>query len=302
MNCHNIAYHLNVQFAHYKNKLARYCAILVCAGLSLASPSVYSLGISDRDFYQTGLAFYRAGQLSEAANNWQALARDNQSQDDEVKKQAAFAAVLATLVWEKLENANAYTTWSEAIRLYLEANTNWEQERLELKQRITGNRVALQQLTSDVVLSIEPFEQLLLDMDESYALTDYQGPRTGLQKNDTEATLDVMQYVMPTQPDPVVLPIESTTPPPVSEAQTPTLTPMDDVEPNKTVDELPEQPVNEAQAPEQPLEVVAPVVTEDKPVADTDTLQTTPSSTAELEVDHIEQPTFSGHIIPLDSN
>ena len=165
MNCHNIASHLNVQFAHYKNKLARYCAILVCAGLSLASPSVYSLGISDRDFYQTGLAFYRAGQLSEAANNWQALARDNQSQDDEVKKQAAFAAVLATLVWEKLENANAYTTWSEAIRLYLEANTNWEQERLELKQRITGNRVALQQLTSDVVLSIEPFEQLTSDLD-----------------------------------------------------------------------------------------------------------------------------------------
>lgn len=296
----NIAYRLNVRLVHYKNTVAYYCAIVICAALSLVSPLTYAVGISDRDFYQTGLAFYRAGQLNEAANNWQALAKDNQSQDDEIKKQAAFAAVLATLAWEQLENANAYTTWSEAIRLYLQANTTWEKERLELKQRITGNRVALQQLTSDVVLSIEPFEQLLLDMDENYALTDYQGPRTGLQKNEAEATLDVMQYVMPTQPDSVAIPIENT-PLPLSETQTLPL--MDDTAViNKPLEEgLSEQQVTEPQTSEKTVGT-APVITEDEPLADADLLQTTPSSTSELETNLIQQPTFSGRVIPLESN
>jgi|GEM_PF-3157736 len=296
----NIAYRLNVQLVHYKSTVTYYCAIVICAALSLVSPLTYAVGISDRDFYQTGLAFYRAGQLNEAANNWQALAKDNQSQDDEIKKQAAFAAILATLAWEQLENANAYTTWSEAIRLYLQANTTWEKERLELKQRITGNRVALQQLTSDVVLSIEPFEQLLLDMDESYALTDYQGPRTGLQKNDAEATLDVMQYVMPTQPDSVAIPIENT-PLPLSETQTPPL--MDDTAViNKPLEEgLSQQQVTEPQTSEKTVGT-APVITEDEPLADADLLQTTPSSTSELETNLIQQPTFSGRVIPLESD
>lgn len=295
----NIAYRLNVQLVHYKSTVAYYCAIVICAALSLVSPFTYAVGISDRDFYQTGLAFYRAGQLSEAANNWQALARDNQSQDDEIKKQAAFAAILATLAWEQLENANAYTTWSEAIRLYLQANTTWEQERLELKQRITGNRVALQQLTSDVVLSIEPFEQLLLDMDENYALTDYQGPRTGLQKNEAEATLDVMQYVMPTQPDSVAVPIENTSLPLVSETQTP---PDDTVVTDKPLEDVSEQQVTEPQVSSEQTVETAPVITEDEPLADADLLQTTPSSTSELETNLIQQPTFSGRVIPLESD
>jgi hypothetical protein len=298
----NIVCHLNVQLVHYKNKVARYCAILVCSGLSLVSSLTYALGISDRDFYQTGLAFYRAGQLNEAANNWQALARDNQSQDNEIKKQAAFAAILATLAWEQLENSNAYTTWSEAIRLYLQANTTWEQERLALKQRITGNRVALQQLTSDVVLSIEPFEQLLLDMDENYALTDYQGPRTGLQKNDAEAALDVMQYVMPTQSDSVAIPIENTPLLPlVPETQSPSL--IDDTAViNKPLEDVSEQQVTEPKVSEQTVERTSVITKEDEPVADVDLLQTTPSSTSELETNLIEQPTFSGRVIPLESN
>ena len=288
MSGHNTASRLNAKFAHYKNKIVGYCAIFVCVGLSSASPLSYALGISDRDFYQTGLAFYRAGQLNEAANNWQALARDNQSQDDEIKKQAAFAAILATLAWEQLENANAYTTWSEAIRLYLQANTTWEQERLELKQRITGNRVALQQLTSDVVLSIEPFEQLLLDMDENYALTDYQGPRTGLKKNNIEATLDLGQYVMPLQSGSVI--VENT--PVVSEAK---ITLPDDAAPtNNVLSEALEESINKIKTPEQSLEVV--------PENTTIVEQTTPSSTSGSETNFIQQPTFSGRVIPIDSN
>jgi len=154
--------------------------LLLSASLLWVMPS-HSQEISNNDYYQTGWAFYRIGQLTQAAEVWQALAQGASSQSDEYKKQAALASVLATLVWQQLEDPKAYNTWAEAIRLYLEANSSWEQERLILKNRITTVRMALQQLTGDVTPNVDVFMSLLLEMDSRYGLTDFQTPKSGLK-------------------------------------------------------------------------------------------------------------------------
>ncbi|HRH92646.1 MAG TPA: hypothetical protein PLW01_12130, partial [Agitococcus sp.] len=149
--------------------------------LSLNISLSHAATISNNDYYQTGWAFYRAGQTAEAAKTWQALASSSEQQSDEQKKQAALSAVFATVLWQNLENPQAYNTWSDAIRLYLEANSSWEQERVMLKQRIATVRQALQQLSGDVVPTIEPFMSVLLEMDSRYGLTEFQTPKSGLK-------------------------------------------------------------------------------------------------------------------------
>ncbi len=291
----------------------RLCDVLVVGLLMFSSVSLnnvaYALTISDRDFYQTGLAFYQAGQLEDAANNWQSLAQNSQAEDYDSKKQAAFAAVLATLSWEQLQNANAYQTWADAIRLYLEANTTWEQQRLILKERVTGNRMALQQLTSNMVI-VEAFEQLLLDMDANYALTDYQGPRTGLQKSEANRQLDVTQYIMASP-----LEAKANTEPETESTATNLVEQQSQSSPNSKAEadnysSIESEKINNDTAPveanaSEPADTVTtsepasltqqPEVTEDRPPQ-----QTTPSLPSSVESNEtVSPPSFSRHIIPI---
>lgn len=177
-------------------------ALLLSVALLSAAPS-YSQEISNNDYYQTGWAFYRIGQLTQAAEVWQTLAQGASSESDDYKKQAALASVLATIVWQQLEDPKAYNTWAEAIRLYLEANTTWEQERLLLKNRITTVRMALQQLTGDVTPNIEVFMSLLLEMDSRYALTDFQTPKAGLKRPSEKSNIVEItdNYLIPKNPE-----------------------------------------------------------------------------------------------------
>lgn len=183
--------------AHYKNKLRDVAFILA---LSLNISLSHAATISNNDYYQTGWAFYRAGQTAEAAKTWQALASSSEQQSDEQKKQAALSAVFATVLWQNLENPQAYNTWSDAIRLYLEANSSWEQERVMLKQRIATVRQALQQLSGDVVPTIEPFMSVLLEMDSRYGLTEFQTPKSGLKLTNSDSLLELNQNFLASPP------------------------------------------------------------------------------------------------------
>jgi len=197
MRVHNSVSLKSGLFAHYKNKLVGATLILA---LSLSISLSHAASISNNDYYQTGWAFYRAGQTAEAAKTWQALASSSEQQSDEQKKQAALSAVFATVLWQNLENPQAYTTWSDAIRLYLEANSSWEQERVMLKQRIATVRQALQQLSGDVVPTIEPFMSVLLEMDSRYGLTEFQTPKSGLKLTNSDSLLELNQNFLASPP------------------------------------------------------------------------------------------------------
>ena len=197
MRVHNNVSLKSDLFAHYKNKLRDVVFILA---LSLNISLSHAATISNNDYYQTGWAFYRAGQTAEAAKTWQALASSSEQQSDEQKKQAALSAVFATVLWQNLENPQAYNTWSDAIRLYLEANSSWEQERVMLKQRIATVRQALQQLSGDVVPTIEPFMSVLLEMDSRYGLTEFQTPKSGLKLTNPDSLLELNQNFLASPP------------------------------------------------------------------------------------------------------
>lgn len=197
MHVHNNVSLKSDLFAHYKNKLRDVAFILA---LSLNISLSHAATISNNDYYQTGWAFYRAGQTAEAAKTWQALASSSEQQSDEQKKQAALSAVFATVLWQNLENPQAYNTWSDAIRLYLEANSSWEQERVMLKQRIATVRQALQQLSGDVVPTIEPFMSVLLEMDSRYGLTEFQTPKSGLKLTNSDSLLELNQNFLASPP------------------------------------------------------------------------------------------------------
>lgn len=197
MRVHNSVSLKSGLFAHYKNKLAGATLILA---LSLSISLSHAASISNNDYYQTGWAFYRAGQTAEAAKTWQALASSSEQQSDQQKKQAALSAVFATVLWQHLENPKAYNTWADAIRLYLEANSSWEQERVILKQRIVTVRQALQQLSGDVVPTIEPFMSILLEMDSRYGLTEFQTPKSGLKLSSPDSLLELNQNFLASPP------------------------------------------------------------------------------------------------------
>lgn len=190
MSVHNIVYHLNVLCARYKQRL-----LFIIAALFVLPALATAEGIATNN-YKNGWNAYQSGQYVEAARLWQELSRqsNNSTQNDD-KLQAAFAAVLTTIAWEKAGNSQAYSSWSDAIRLYLEAGTQWEQQREQLKKRISDNRDALRHLNSDAPVVISPLDQLLLMVDDEVKLAEYNGPRTGLQQSPSvENSEDVRGY------------------------------------------------------------------------------------------------------------
>jgi hypothetical protein len=190
MSVHNIVYHLNVLCARYKQRL-----LFIIAALFVLPALATAEGIATNN-YKNGWNAYQSGQYVEAARLWQELSREsNNSNQNDDKLQAAFAAVLTTIAWEKAGNSQAYSSWSDAIRLYLEAGTQWEQQREQLKKRISDNRDALRNFNSDTPVVINPLDQLLLMVDDEVKLADYNGPRTGLQQSPSvENTEDVRGY------------------------------------------------------------------------------------------------------------
>ena len=190
MSVHNIVYHLNVLCARYKQRL-----LFIIAALFVLPALATAEGIATNN-YKNGWNAYQSGQYVEAARLWQELSREsNNSTQNDDKLQAAFAAVLTTIAWEKAGNSQAYSSWSDAIRLYLEAGTQWEQQREQLKKRISDNRDALRNFNSDTPVVINPLDQLLLMVDDEVKLADYNGPRTGLQQSPSvENTEDVRGY------------------------------------------------------------------------------------------------------------
>ncbi len=193
MSVHNIVFLLSGLSVRYKHL---YLFIISLLGLFLMPVSaIAEMGVGTNN-YKNGWNAYQSGQYVEAARLWQELSQQaNNNSDNDDKLQAAFAAVLTTIAWEKAGNSQAYSSWSDAIRLYLEAGTQWEQQREQLKKRISDNRDALRHLNSDAPVVISPLDQLLLMVDDEVKLAEYNGPRTGLQQTPSvESSEDVRGY------------------------------------------------------------------------------------------------------------
>jgi hypothetical protein len=224
MSVHNIVYHLNVLCARYKQRLLFVVAALFVLPVLAAAET----GIATNN-YKNGWNAYQSGQYVEAARLWQELSREsNNSTQNDDKLQAAFAAVLTTIAWEKAGNSQAYSSWSDAIRLYLEAGTQWEQQREQLKKRIGDNRDALRHLNSDAPVVISPLDQLLLMVDDEVKLAEYNGPRTGLQQSPSvENSEDVRGYFSDdTTAEKPKETVETNTEPSITESSTPIENPI----------------------------------------------------------------------------
>lgn len=112
----------------------RFCLMIVTGMLVLGFSPQESMGKEDRIFfpeYKTGLALYKTGEFSQAANIW-TKAGDMILRESSVPmslKRAALANILATIAFEKDNDARAYVSWSTAIRYFLEGQTSWDEEK-----------------------------------------------------------------------------------------------------------------------------------------------------------------------------
>lgn len=275
MDAPNIAFPLNVRCVYPSLQHACRRVLAVCA---LIWP-VVTFAISDNDFYQTGWAFYQAGHYTEAGRLWQAQAH-NPADDEEGKRQAALAAVLASKAWEQVGTTHAYAAWADAIRLYLEANTTWEQERLRLADQIALAKAALQQATSTP--TIEPFLQLLLAIDSKSALADYNGPRLGLRDRDNaaEPALDLsVNYLM--------------APANQASAESESVLPVIDHHPPAVLTLIEQDKINNEQQEQENSDAV-------RIEPGTAEMMIVPDTIAPTNIENlIVEPGFSGHVIPF---
>lgn len=321
MSVHNIVYHLNVQCVRYKLRLLFVLGALFVSCLPILAMAETGSGIND---YKNGWNAYQSGQYVEAARLWQGLSQQaNNNSDNDDKLQAAFAAVLTTIAWEKAGNSQAYSSWSDAIRLYLEAGTQWEQQREQLKKRISDNRDALRHLNSDAPVVISPLDQLLLMVDDEVKLAEYNGPRTGLQQSPSvENSEDVRGYFSgdTTAEKPIETPketVETNTEPSITEpsipiespsavpllfpATVPVLEESQEIEPVLTTRHI--IPIEE-QEPVQPLVVeptieqneitpTTPILTEDlQPIPEQTLIVAPPKTTKKVVKKHRPVPTI----------
>jgi hypothetical protein len=140
---------------------------------------------------RVALALVRAGQWSLAAEQWSSVVPshlETLSAADE-RRGAARSLVLAALAWERAGDVQAYRAWSDAIRLYLESGTTWEQERSRLKETSDNIDAALRQMPSSsagpnrIVIATSA-DLLGLDLERELKLSTYNGPGPGLARGD----------------------------------------------------------------------------------------------------------------------
>ncbi len=134
--------------------------------------------------YKLGLILYKNGKFKEAGFFWTKKAQEflqGSSNPDSFKK-AALAEVLATISFEKARDATAYTTWSSAIKHFLEGQTTWKEERKKIKQILDRIRSEIKVATvGGELITLTDDEIAGLDLEDSLIFTDYKGPKPGLQ-------------------------------------------------------------------------------------------------------------------------
>jgi Protein of unknown function (DUF3131) len=131
--------------------------------------------------YLNGWELFRSGKFAASAQEWmQVSLRTSQRKGFENLKEAAFTNVLASIAFAHEGDNRAYGRWADAIRLYLEAGSSWEQHRLELRARWRKNEQALTLAGEAGPAGLSVADRFLIDMVNRVNLIEYQGPKSGL--------------------------------------------------------------------------------------------------------------------------
>ncbi|RMI24942.1 MAG: DUF3131 domain-containing protein, partial [Calditrichaeota bacterium] len=151
--------------------------------------------LSAQDFYaeadlarlQPGLVLFKVGGYEQAGITWSEIGQEiaSQGRDPATLRLAGFAYVLATIAFEKDENARAYQTWGLSIQYFLQGQTRWEQEQVAIQQRLETLAHYIKAATaSGGNLPISESDLTLMDLEQYLHLTTYAGPPPGLpEKN-----------------------------------------------------------------------------------------------------------------------
>lgn len=130
---------------------------------------------------QPGWAHLRDNRPLMAADAWVRTAQEAaQRRSPAGLREAAYTHVLAAIAYERAGDARAYVSWSDAVRQYLEAGTQWEQDREALRVRWRTLERQLTQIESSAPPALTTDEQMLIDLVKRVGILHYTGPRTGL--------------------------------------------------------------------------------------------------------------------------
>jgi Protein of unknown function (DUF3131) len=171
-----------VQSIHHAASAHRWwlCSILL---VWLACQGCYAgaaTGPSDRA-YEPGWQKYVAADYAAAGKLWSAAADDalGHGRTAASLQHAAFAHVLATIAFEQDENAEAYASWANAVRFYLEAGTSWEAAKAQMRKRVNRDAQATM-LVDGAAPRIALVDQIAIELEQTIQLLSYGGPKTGL--------------------------------------------------------------------------------------------------------------------------
>ncbi len=136
------------------------------------------------DIPDKGYHMIKLGYFNDAAIAWISDARTFLvSGDVRDKQRAGILHVMATIAFEKAGNIEAYATWSDAIRYFLEGSTTWDAVQKELRRSFNSLDHDLQTAAINAPTLITPNESetIWIEIQEQLDITGYTGPSPGLQ-------------------------------------------------------------------------------------------------------------------------
>ncbi|WP_300670137.1 DUF3131 domain-containing protein [Desulfoluna sp.] len=160
----------------------------------------------DFTLYRQGLAHFNEQKWIDAAENWMATGDRllKKSRNKASLRKAGLAHIFATIAFEKADNAMAYTSWSTAVRYFLEGQTSWEAERTALRLYTEQVNARLKAgVTGTLPFSGKNKEQRVLEMEETLHLSRYDSPVQGLkipEVKPVEPQINVSRQYFPRPP------------------------------------------------------------------------------------------------------
>ncbi len=173
-------------------------SVFKAATLLLALCSLCTVAVADEkavlanvESLRDGSGFFQKDEFRKAALAWsnESVAILKSESSKSATLAAAFSSVLASIAYERAEDALAYAEWGNAVKHYLSAGTNWDEQRDGLFDYLVDVRRELDAASADDSSAyIDTNLQFLIALDTLTGFSVYAQPGSGLsmQRSDRE--------------------------------------------------------------------------------------------------------------------